>query len=862
MKLKRIITLLLACVFLSQTAIAAPADNSKAALLDKLGITSDISGDKNENDYVTRAEFIACIMKILGTDTSVSENAGHFIDVPPEYKYSGAVNAAYEQGIISGMYDGFFVPDAPLKAEQCAGINVSLTGYDTIAKSLGGWPDGYIRAAENAGIFSGSGIVKGGFVTYGQAVTVLYNMLNSDMAFVNIENGSEVIKTEKGSTVLENIMKLEKRSGKITASERTSLESEEGTGKGKIEIDGAVYDYSSDDADEYIGCDVDYWYSEDEGEVAAIVPKKYVDIIKVGADDIQDYTDFKYTYLEGSRAKVREISPKTMIIYNGRLVTGDYSAVNYEPYAGSVTFVDGDGDGKYEILKIVSYSTIVVNGVSAADHLITDKYNVSNNIEIEEVNDVFLSVRDSDGNEIGFGDIAADNIVSAAVSIDKEVYDILVSDAAAEVSVKSISRQDDDLIITTDEGEFYASGDVIEFFDISSGDSGTIFFDAFGKAAYFKADKSGQYRYGYLKAVYYDEAEEKLTAKILDSDGAFSKITTETTLDVNKEKKVTAKGAYEFLRDSSQLVLYKTNSKNVLTKIQTADEGMLRSLYGSGSGSGLKYWSSSHTFDAKIPVSDSAVVFVLPQDEEKYDSDFYYTAKKRAYLANGSRYVFDTFNSDDKSDFADAVIVYKSYNTPVVDQGIALVKSIDTAVNEENEIVSKLTLLYMGAEFEFETSEKDTVQNARAEDSSVSRISVEKGDVIRFALDPNDRIDDIKVVFDRDSGKYMGNPTSTQLDAQYRSVFGSVYSIEDKTAKIYVNENPIVLSAAASHNTEYYHVDKFKIYVCDETSSKTDIYIGNENDVADYKHYGQKYSKVVVQTRNGEPAAMVVYKTN
>lgn len=862
MKLKKIITLFLACVFLSQTAFAAPADVSKAALLDKLGVTSDISEDKSEKDYITRAEFISCIMKILGTDTEESKNAGYFIDVPPEYKYSGAVNAAYEQGIISGMYDGFFVPDALLKAEQCAGITVSLTGYDAIAKSLGGWPDGYLRAAENAGIFSGGGIAKGGFVTYAQAVSVLYNMLNTDMAFVNIENGSEVIKTEKGSTVLENMMNLEKMSGKVTGTERTSLETADGAGKGKIEIDGRIYDYSSDDAEEYIGCDVDYWYSAGDAEVAAIIPKKYVDFIKVDAEDIEDYENYKYTYLDGSRTRSREISPKTMIIYNGRLVTDDYSKVNYKPYAGDVTFVDGDGDGKYEILKITSYSTVVVNGISAEDYLITDKYDVLNNIEIEDIDDVFLSVCDAEKNEIGFSGIGDDNIISAAISIDKKVYDILVSDDTSEVKVKSVSKQSDDLLIVTDEGDFYAAGDVIGFLDINSGDNGILYIDAFGKAAYFKADKSGQYRYGYLKAVYYDDVEDKLTAKILDSDGVFGKITTDTTVDVNKDRKVDAKGAYEFLKDSEQLVLYKTNSQNVLTKIQTADEGMLRSLYSSGSGSGLKYWSSSHTFDAKVPVSDSATVFVLPQDGAKYSSDFYYTAKKRAYLANGSRYVFDTFNSDDKSDFADAVIVYKSYNTPVVDQGIALVKSVDATVNEDDEIVSNLTILYMGAEFEFETAEQDTVQNARAEDGTSSGIEIAKGDVIRFALDPNDRIDDIKVVFDRDAGKYMGNPTSSQLDAQYRSVFGSVYSTEDKIAKIYVNENPIVFSPTAMHNTEFYPIDKFKIYVCDETSSKMDIYIGNENDIADYKHYGQKYSRVVVQTKNGEPAAMVVYKTN
>lgn len=854
MKTKRLMAFLLAAVMMmSQTVfVNAQNENKKISLLEKLGIIVEKPEEDFDFDaYITRAEFVSCIVNMLGIDTDSSENAGHFVDVPSDYPYAGVINTAYERGIISSMFDGFFVPEAPLRLEQAAKMVVSMLGYDTLAQSRGGYPEGYLAAASTAGVLKDITANRDGYISYKTAYAILYNALNADMMVTTIEKGEQKVEIRSGETILSSVLKILKAEGQITATPYTSLETTEGVAKGKIQINGVTYDDYSVDSAYYLGYFVDYYYLEDEMAVVAVMPKKSASSVTIRADDILSYRDYTYVYELDGREKKAKISAKTDIIYNGRLVTKDYHLVQYWPLSGSIRLIDGDGDGSYDILDIKSYQTVVANGVLAADMLITDKDDVSRNIEIEDIDDVFLSIKNVQGEEISFQEINRENVLSIAKSLDGIVYDIIVSSNKIDGTVLSVSKDEQGTKVDLDGEEYILSKDRGEFLDIQMGDSGVFWLDAFGYAAYFKKSMSGQYQYGYLHSVYYDEVEELLTAKILDTEGVFNKIISIDKLTYNNLRNQKPDEVYEELKNTKQIIMYMTNSEGKLTKIQTTDGSMLKHLYSSDKASGSKYWSSSRTFDAKIPVADAAIVFVLPFNDKDYGDDIYYSAKKRAYLANNNRYIFESYTSDQKSDFAQVVVTYKKYDTPVVDQGIALVKKIESVVNEADEIVYKLTLLYMGAEFEFFTLNEKVISAAKAENGGGSAITIQAGDIIRFAQSPDNSIEEIKVVFDYSERKYIG-ALSTGLDAQYRSIFGSVYSIEDKMAKVYVNLSDSTL--------EYYPVDKFKIYVYDVSGSKPNIYLGNENDILDQAHYGTQFARVIIQTKNGEPAAMVVYK--
>lgn len=113
-------------------------------------------------------------------------SAASFGDVPESYRYYNAVENLAARGIINGMGDGNYAPDANVKRDEfakivCTGIlnsgEVAPTagaGFTDVAADR--WSSGYIKVAAAAGIINGMG--DGTFapenpVTYEQAIKML-----------------------------------------------------------------------------------------------------------------------------------------------------------------------------------------------------------------------------------------------------------------------------------------------------------------------------------------------------------------------------------------------------------------------------------------------------------------------------------------------------------------------------------------------------------------------------------------------------------------------------------------------------------------------------------------------------------------
>ena len=80
---------------------------------------------------LTRAQFVAMLAKMTdGIDITAAASAG-FTDVNEKDWYFGYVNWGYENGIVNGMGDGTFSPNASITREQMA---VMLCNY---ARSVG-----------------------------------------------------------------------------------------------------------------------------------------------------------------------------------------------------------------------------------------------------------------------------------------------------------------------------------------------------------------------------------------------------------------------------------------------------------------------------------------------------------------------------------------------------------------------------------------------------------------------------------------------------------------------------------------------------------------------------------------------------
>jgi hypothetical protein len=85
---------------------------------------------------VTRAEFTAMLVKALSLSTA--NTTGQFTDVTPDDWCYGSVNAAVHEGLVSGMGDNLFAPNALVTREQMAVMVASALGTSALGTSVPG----------------------------------------------------------------------------------------------------------------------------------------------------------------------------------------------------------------------------------------------------------------------------------------------------------------------------------------------------------------------------------------------------------------------------------------------------------------------------------------------------------------------------------------------------------------------------------------------------------------------------------------------------------------------------------------------------------------------------------------------------
>jgi uncharacterized protein YjdB len=140
---------------------------------------------------ITRAEFATMLVKALGLSTTGT--IGQFTDVTADAWYYGSVNAAVYDGLVSGMGDNLFVPNALITREQMAvmvakalGINAPATDGTELSafsdrSAVSSWAVSGMAEAVKAGIVSGmtaDTLAPNDNATRAQAAAMVYKMLS------------------------------------------------------------------------------------------------------------------------------------------------------------------------------------------------------------------------------------------------------------------------------------------------------------------------------------------------------------------------------------------------------------------------------------------------------------------------------------------------------------------------------------------------------------------------------------------------------------------------------------------------------------------------------------------------------------
>lgn len=189
---KKILSLLLAACLLCPllpvnaaaafTDIADPDTALAAGVLQGMGIVSGVGdGSYSPDTVLTRAQFCVFMLHTMGMKDLVGAHSYKtlFTDVKPGSWYTGYVNLAYSQNLLSGYGNGKFGPDDPVTYGQAATLLLRILGY-TSADVGKVWPTDYVNYAHTLELDEGLSLSPDQGVTRGQAAVLLYNTLNTE----------------------------------------------------------------------------------------------------------------------------------------------------------------------------------------------------------------------------------------------------------------------------------------------------------------------------------------------------------------------------------------------------------------------------------------------------------------------------------------------------------------------------------------------------------------------------------------------------------------------------------------------------------------------------------------------------------
>lgn len=617
--MKKILSLLLCAIMIipafgmqssSAKEMLFAGDYDKAvSVLAHIGIVGDFNTENGGNAYdlVSRAKFAEMVAKALKIKNST--DTIYFSDVKTDHRAYTYINALVENNIISLAGDNLFNPDSIITYEQAAKILVRAMGYGAYAEGTGGYPTGYIKAANSLKLTDGAEI--SGNIKYADAVILLFNSMNTGIFDIkSVSNGSVDYK-QSDDTLFSIYWDIYEDEGYLTEYYGGSMDSDL-IAKDEVKIGGTLYKISSSiNPKPYFTNYVEFLYEEKDGKDTVIYLENDKSQNKGTIIDSEQYVSFsgasntityyRDTEKSGSTSTAR-FSRSAKIIFNGMPYGGSLKQLfseyfDNESHRGTIHIKDYGTESR-GLVVIEAYRAFTVGHLDS-DGKIYNKYNNTDIIDIDSCDYVNFY----DGNSITENNAAPDNVYMAAVSADKKAVSLIYY-RTPEVKGKVTSVSNDGTIRVEDK-EYKIDASILSAITMPKyGSECEVYADEFGYAIYISETQSAKgMRLAYLMDYAKNTSslgDRPFKLKLLDQDNKIITVEAKGKITVDGIKRESADiadnptnifpdvkladGKYTVGR---QVIRYRTDAEGMLKEIDTsvttdkekADEGYTLTKY-------------------------------------------------------------------------------------------------------------------------------------------------------------------------------------------------------------------------------------------------------------------------------------------
>lgn len=652
MKRKIVALLLVFTLVFSLSATASPfvdiADKpcrNAVELLYTLGIVDGrTSTEFMSEDSLSRAELVLILLRTMGIGQLDGGNVV-FDDVTEDHWAFNEIGYAHSLKMINGISDRIFAPDAPVTCNQAVKMVVSLLGYDFMASSKGGYPSGYLYAANQLELLKGVGVYGEEPITRGEMAMLVANALKTEVAAtssVGKNDGQLETHMEKGKYLMSQYLDIQMLEGRVNAHYYGSVSGNMPENTDEVIIGDTLLRIGDTDVFSMLGENVIAYVKDKEDglplEIVYVERATGTDVVTFTANDVLKVTNDKIVYTLDDKEYRLNLASVDLYV-NG---IEKLSLSGYDLTSASYKFIENSGR---KLLIVDAYANAVVKSFNAG---LGTLYLEENDPFVLENYDAFV-LKNAEGEDIAVGDVKPWNVISYVVC-ERNGLRILygfVNSATAEGKVVSVGSSGDYTELQMDETLYKVSNDL--FGDIPElGKEVKFYTNYLGHIAAIDSNAS-DFNYGYLVEAGREDPFARMELKIFTHNGEMKYFAVRDKVQLNgtSVKQSELNGETALYPDGDvikrQLIRYELSSTGEVKSIETASDSIVPSS--NRETFGRNFYSQStaegrwvNTFASRYIVDKNTVYFKIPINEDAEDEDY-------EIINTSSFEVYDTYVS-------------------------------------------------------------------------------------------------------------------------------------------------------------------------------------------------------------------------
>lgn len=731
------------------------------------------------NMQITRAHFVKLALHLSNDAPNVLvSNDEVFYDVNPSTDYENYIETAYRIGYISGSSTGLFDPESTITLSQAVKILCNILGYTQYAEAYGGYPAGYMIAANRIDLLDGVNASADSPLDMSNAMILMENAAKAEiMQIVSIGEDVE-LKSVNGETLLYKNHGVDYISGIVNADSYTNLlSSESKLGKNQISVNGVCFNVPTEFTKDSLGYHVRLYF--DVNGSSAVKNALYAEytesnslLIDTTAKELEISGDKISVYTDNDNSKALKISMTASYILNGKMTVMNPSDL-LDVTKGSITFISNNDDNVIDVIKVVKYDTVMVSGVSASSGIIVTNDGSRINLDTEDDSYSFGITRN--GAIADLDDVAVGDVLLIAEGTGTGYRHISVVASGKTISGVIDETGDDYAVVS---GEKYNLDSTVRS-DIKPGVNYKIYLDAFDNISYIAND--ADVVYGFLYAIG-KEGMGKPQCMIFTENNRWVELYFADRVKYNGTS-VTADSLYNTLSamgdDYKMLIRYNVNSVPELASLETytdipigdasEKEAIKNNTFRKSYSGSLKYRNSPKSFNGVFFVDADAKIFNIPDDLSKDQ----FVVRTISALKTDTTYNITAFNTDKYLTSNILVTPDLAVDNEIVHTDkFMIIKGTGQIANSEGDATPSIIGYWDGIEMSFPVKVGATGVSAE------TLAALEKGDIVLFKFDEDSNITSITEYPARDT--YY---TSTSTLYTTFAVVGGVVSEIDITGK-------------------------------------------------------------------------------